>query len=130
MRKIFNMFKFIKINLIISIIFLFTSCATSMTPIEVNNSLPTLTISKFLTQAQVNESTISKKCKYLVKGRNYNAPIGMSTKDDLRNGAKGIDEWVKLDGGNAYVLTNYKWVSVGNNGATQLYIEFDTLLCE
>ncbi len=124
------MFKFIKINLIISIIFLFTSCATSMTPIEVNNSLPTLTISKFLTQAQVNESTISKKCKYLVKGRNYNAPIGMSTKDDLRNGAKGIDEWVKLDGGNAYVLTNYKWVSVGNNGATQLYIEFDTLLCE
>jgi hypothetical protein len=54
----------------------------------------------------------------------------MSTKDDLRNGAKGIDEWVKLDGGNAYVLTNYKWVTVGNDGATQLYIEFDTLLCE
>jgi len=101
-----------------------------MTPVEVNNSLPTLTISRFITQAQANESTNSKKCKYLVKGRNYNAPIGMSTKDDLRNGAKGIDEWVKLDGGNAYVLTNYKWVSVGNNGATQLYIEFDTVLCE
>jgi hypothetical protein len=107
-----------------------SSCATSMTPIEINNTLPTLTVSKFITQAQANESNNTKKCKYLVKGRNYNAPIGMSTKDDLRNGAKGIDEWVKLDGGNAYVLTNYKWVSVNNGSATQLYIEFDTLLCE
>jgi len=50
--------------------------------------------------------------------------------DDLIYGAKGIDEWVKLDGGNAYVLTNYKWVTVGNQGATQLYLEFDTLKCE
>ncbi len=114
----------------IFMVILLTSCATSMTPIEINNTLPTLTISKFITQAQANESTNTKKCKYLVKGRTYNAPIGMSTKDDLRNGAKGIDEWVKLDGGNAYVLTNYKWVTVGNDGATQLYIEFDTLLCE
>jgi hypothetical protein len=130
------MVSFIKIKRVIiiscSIFFLLivSSCATSMTPIEINNTLPTLTVSKFITQAQANESTNTKKCKYLVKGRNYNAPIGMTTKDDLRNGAKGIDEWVKLDGGNAYVLTNYKWVRVDNGTATQLYIEFDTLLCE
>ena len=130
------MVSFIKIKRAIiiscSVFFLFivSSCATSMTPIEMNNTLPTLTYSKFITQAQANESTNTKKCKYLVKGRNYNAPIGMTTKDDLRNGAKGIDEWVKLDGGNAYVLTNYKWVRVDNGSATQLYIEFDTLLCE
>jgi hypothetical protein len=130
------MVNFIKIRKAITIscsvffLFVVSSCATSMTPIEINNTLPTLTVSKFITQAQANESTNTKKCKYLVKGRNYNAPIGMSTKDDLRNGAKGIDEWVKLDGGNAYVLTNYKWVSVNNGSATQLYIEFDTLLCE
>lgn len=130
------MVSFIKIRKVITIscsvflLLIVSSCATSMTPVEINNTLPTLTFSKFITQAQANESTNTNKCKYLVKGRTYNAPIGMSTKDDLRNGAKGIDEWVKLDGGNAYVLTNYKWVSVGNNGATQLYIEFDTLLCE
>ena len=130
------MVSFIKIKRVIiiscSVFFLLivSSCATSMTPIEINNTLPTLTVSKFITQAQANESTNTKKCKYLVKGRNYNAPIGMTTKDDLRNGAKGIDEWVKLDGGNAYVLTNYKWVRVDNGTATQLYIEFDTLLCE
>ena len=68
--------------------------------------------------------------KYLVKGRNYVAPIGFSVKDDLKYGAQGIDEWVKLDGGNAYILTNYKWVTVDQNGATQLHMEFDTLKCE
>ena len=66
----------------------------------------------------------------MVKGRNYVAPIGFLPKDDLRNGAKGIDEWVKLDGGNSYVLTNYKWVAVDNNGSSQLHIDFDTMLCE
>ena len=58
----------------------------------------------------------------------------MTVKDDLRNGAKGIDEWVSLDKGNAYVVKNYKWMTVGydsKNGstATQLYIEFDTYSC-
>ena len=56
--------------------------------------------------------------------------MGFSVKNDLKNGAKGIDEWVKIDGGNAYVLTSYKWVTVDSEGATQLHIEFDTMLCE
>jgi hypothetical protein len=130
MKKIFNKFTIIKINLIISMAILFASCATSMSPIEVNNTLPTLTKSKFISQSQVEEFINKGKCKYLFKGRSYNAPMGYTTNSDLKNGAQGIDEWVKLDGGNAYVLTNYKWVAVGSDGSTQLYIEFDTVLCE
>ena len=130
MKTTFNMLKIIKINLIITMILLLSSCATSMTPVEFNNTLPTLTTSKFISQSQVEELLKKGKCKYLVKGRSYNAPIGATTNADLKNGAKGIDEWVKIDGGNSYVLTNYKWVSVNNGNATQLFIEFDTLLCE
>ena len=48
----------------------------------------------------------------------------------LRDGAQGIDEWVKMDGGNAFVLINYKWITVDQNGATQLHIDFDTMKCE
>jgi hypothetical protein len=106
-----------------------------MTPIEVNNTLPTLTESKFISQAQAEEDIRTSRCKYLVKGRKYIAPIGFTVNDDLRNGAKGIDEWVKIDGGNAYVLTNFNWVTVAINPktsgqTTQLYMEFDTLLYE
>jgi len=121
------MFKVIKTILIFLVVI---SCATSMTPIEVNNTLPTLTQSRFISQIQAQEDIKADHCKYLVQGRKYTAPIGFTVKDDLRNAAKGIDEWVTLDGGNAYVLTSYKWitVSVGKEGATQLYVEFDTLL--
>jgi hypothetical protein len=117
---------FIRLTSLFGIIILSTySCATSMTPLQVHNTLPTLTKTKYVTQAGVNDS-----CKYLYRGRTYTAPIGFTTKNDLQNGAKGIDEWVQLDGGNAYVLTNYKWVTVGNGDATQLYVEFDTLKCD
>ena len=116
---------------IIPILILFlTSCASSMTPMEVNNTLPTLTKSVFLNQTQATEAVKNNKCKLLVKGRNYVAPIGFTVKDDLKNGAKGIDEWVKMDGGNAFILINYKWVTVDHNGTTQLHIDFDTMLCE
>jgi len=124
------MIKLIKLNLIIGVIMLFASCATSMTPIAVNNTLPTLTKSKFISQSQAEEDIKANRCKYLAKGRNYTAPIGLTVKNDLKNGAKGIDEWVKLDGGNAYVLISYKWVTVDHMGSTQLHIEFDTILCE
>ena len=124
------MFKLNQFNLIIGLAFLFTACATSMSPIQVSETLPTLTKSKFLSPSQAEESIKSNNCKYLVKGRNYVAPLGLTVEEDLKNGATGIDEWVKLDGGNAYVLTSYKWVTVDHNGATQLHIEFDTLACE
>jgi hypothetical protein len=66
----------------------------------------------------------------LVRGREYVAPIALTVKGDLRNAATGIDEWVKIDGGNAYVLISYKWITVDNEGSTQLHIKFDTMLCE
>lgn len=116
--------KLAKLNLIGVILFL-TSCASSMSPMQVNNTLPTLTKSKYVSLSDIETS----KCKYITKSRSYVAPIGLFAKDDLRNGAQGIDEWVTLDGGNAYVLRNYKWVNVDNE-ATQLHLEFDTLLCE
>ncbi len=99
-------------------------------PPEVNNTLPTLTKSNFISRSQAEESVKTNKCKYLVKGRNYTAPMGLTVKEDLKYGAKGIDELVELNGGNAYVLISYKWETVDHNGSTQLHIEFDTMLCE
>ena len=112
----------------------FTSCValqTSMSPTQVYNNLPQYTKALFITAAKAD----SLNCKRLVKGRSYTAPMGLTVIDDLKNGAKGIDEWVTLDGGNAYVLTNYQWVTVSYNSqhgtsATQLQIEFDTYLCK
>jgi len=125
--------RIVKIFLSLCVALFFTSCAlfqTAMSPTEVYNTLPKYTKTTFLTTAQVNNSN----CQCLVKGRNYTAPIGLTVKDDLANGARGIDEWVILDGGNAYVLRNYQWMTVGMNqygaSATQLYIEFDTYLCK
>jgi hypothetical protein len=97
---------------------------------EVNEKLPNLTTSRFISQSEADELIKTNKCKYLIKNRNYVAPIGSSVNGDLKNGAKGIEEWVKLDGGNAYVLKNYSWVIVDQNGSTQLHVDFDTMLCE
>jgi hypothetical protein len=124
------MVKFIILSLVIGVVLFFTSCAASMSPTKVNSTLPTLTKSRFISQAQAEEAIKTNSCKYLVKGRNYTAPIGLTVKGDLKYGAKGIDEWVELDGGNAYVLFSYKWVTVDHKGSTQLHIEFDTMLCE
>jgi len=116
--------------IIIGTLLFLNSCATSMTPMKVNSTLPELTESKIISQAEAEEAIISNRCKYLVKGRSYTASIGLTAKNDLKNAAKGIDEWVELDGGNSYVLRNYKWVTVDHNGSTQLHVEFDTMLCE
>ena len=125
------MVKLVKLSLLFGVCLLLASCAvflTSMTPSQVNDTLPTLTKSKFISQTQAEEAVKANRCVYLTKGRSYTAPIGLSTKADLKNGAKGIDEWVKIDGGNAYVLISYKWVTVDHYGSTQLHIEFDTML--
>lgn len=120
----------IKLTLLLNLPLIIISCSTSMTPIEVSNNLPNLTKSIYIPQNQSSIFIDTNKCKVLNTGRNYVAPIGISVKDDLRNGAKGIDEWVKLDGGNAYLLKNFRWVTVNNNGATQLDLDFDTYSCE
>ena len=102
-----------------------------MSPTEVHNTLPKYTKTTFLTAVQAQNSN----CSCLTKNRSYTARIGMTVNDDLKNGARGIDEWVTLDGGNAYVLINFQWLTVGYNlqygtSATQLYVEFDTYICK
>lgn len=118
----------------VAVLLLITGCEifkTSMTPAELYNTLPTMTKSKFLKADDI----IQLECTCLTKNRNYTAPMGLTVKDDLNNGAKGIDEWVQLDNGNAYLVKNYKWMTVGydpknSSTATQLYIEFDTYKCK
>ena len=115
---------------VIAIVLLITSCATSMTPSKLSSLLPGLTKAKFYSSVQASEAIKASKCKVLVEDRKYLAPIGLSTNGDLRNGARGIDEWVTIDGGNAYFLKNYQWLTVDDKGSTQLQIEFTTMDCE
>lgn len=122
--------RLIKVHLVITGLLLFYSCATSMSPANVYNTLPTLTRSKLISQKDAQEAVRNNECYYLVRGRNYVAPVGLTLKSDLRNGAQGIDEWVQIDGGNAYVLTNYRWITIDQDGTSELYLEFDTMLCE
>ncbi len=122
--------KLFKLNLNFGVVLFLVSCATSMSPMEVNNTLPGLTNSKFMSQSQADDAVKTNECKYLGKGRKYVAPVALSKKSDLKNGAKGIYEWVKIDGGNAYVLINCNWVIVDNNGTTLIHIEFNTILCK
>lgn len=114
----------------IAIIILLNSCATSMSPKKVHNTLPNYTKSRYLSQTDADKIVTAGGCKFLVKDRSYTAPVGLGTHNDLRNGARGIDEWVTLDKGNAYSLKSFKWVQVDQNGTTQLQLDFDTMLCK
>ncbi|WP_156404599.1 hypothetical protein [Curvibacter sp. PAE-UM] len=104
-------------------------CATSMTPNQFNESLPKTTSSKFYDRIPAAEAISKGQCRLLVSNRKYTAPIGFTVTGDLENGAQGIDEWVKSDGGNAYSVANFEWISVGDKGTTQLILLFDTLQC-
>ncbi|NPA10130.1 MAG: hypothetical protein GXO46_14195 [Chlorobi bacterium] len=119
--------------LYLSLFFIFSisffNCQSSYTPAKMYKVLPTLTKSKLILQSEVDSLVSTDKCKYLTKGRSYAAPAGLFAKNDLKNAAKGIDEWVQLDKGNAYILTNYKWISMDHSGSTQLNVDFDTLYC-
>ena len=115
----------------VSLSILLYSCATTMTPMQVNQTLPMLTKSTYLSV----EQTQNPNCKCLTRGKSYTAPVGLTVKDDLRNAAAGIDEWVSIDGGNAYKLTNFRWITIstdkyGSPSATQLVIDFDTYICQ
>lgn len=106
------------------------ACATSMTPRQFNEELPSLTKSKYFDPAQAKDALKHSRCELLVGGRSYVAPMGLTVNGDLRNGSKGIDEWVSIDGGNSYVLNNFKWITIDSGGSTQLSIYFDTMQCE
>lgn len=114
------------ITLMISI----CGCATSMTPGELNSKLPNLTRSFYLDKAAASEAVSQDLCMLLVANRSYTAPVGLTVDGDLQNGAKGIDEWVEVDGGNAYTLNNFNWLTIDQAGSTQLTVYFDTFRCE
>jgi hypothetical protein len=101
-----------------------------MTPREFNSDFPKATSSRFYDRKAAQEAIAEHTCKLLFGGRRYIAPIGLTVQGDVENGARGVDEWVKVDGGNAYALTNFDWISVGDQGATQLVLYFDTMLCK
>jgi hypothetical protein len=101
-----------------------------MTPSEFRETLPMATKSRFYDRARANEAVRDGSCKLHVAGRKYTAPIGFTLSDDVRYGALGVDEWVGIDNGNAYALNGFEWISVGDKGATQLLVYFDTMLCK
>ena len=115
---------------LVTMLFVTVGCATSRTPSQFLDEFPEQTNSDFYDRLSGNTVVSNDKCKLLVKGRKYASPIGFTVNNDMKNGAKGIDEWVQADGGNAYILNSFEWVSVDDNGSTQLIIYFDTLLCE
>lgn len=104
-------------------------CATSMTPREFNASLPKATSARYFDRIGAVKAVSNGECRSLVDGRKYTAPIGLTVAEDLKNAARGIDEWVQADGGNAYSVVNFEWISVGDEGTTQLIVYFDTLYC-
>lgn len=115
-------------TLLLSASLFLSSCSRTLTPSKVNSILPSMTQSSYMTQAEANEAVKAGKCSYLVTERTYVAPNKMTAKGDLKAGAQGIDEWVTLDSGNAYLITNYNWMTT-DNATTQLHITFDTMLC-
>ena len=115
---------------IVGITFMLTSCrSTPMKSIQVKKSLPLLTTSKLILSPEA-EAIKNNKCVYLSRGRIYDAPIKVKASNDLKHAAKGIDKMVQSDGGNSYVLINYKWIKRDDYGTFQLRVEFDTLRCE
>lgn len=120
--------------LLLLISFCFFSCASSLTPIQFAEQFPDRTTSRYYNQIQGKEAVANGSCRLLVENRKYLAPVGLTLQNDMKYGARGIDEWVQVDGGNAYILNNYEWVSVHdlNNdmSGTQLVLYFDTMNCK
>jgi hypothetical protein len=115
------------IILILTVVLL-AGCAMSMTPSEFIDKFPESTESNFYNVADADIALSTGECRLLVTGRNYSAPIALTVDGDLNNGASGVDEWVQIDGGNAYRLLNFEWIDVWD--ATQLIVYFDTMICE
>ena len=55
----------------------------------------------------------------------------MTVNQDVASAAEGVDGIVANDGGNAYKISDFSWLEIGDgNGSTQLRIGFDTYQCE
>lgn len=91
---------------------------TALTPSEFLARFPQKTEAAYYNRLEGEEAVKSGACEVLVEDRTYNAPIRASLNKEMTKGAQGIDEWVYADGGNAYILNNYEWKAVGNEGGT------------
>ena len=121
----------IAIAIVLAIVILaHTGCATSMTPSQFMAEFPGATKAEFYDRARAKHALLNNSCRLLVVSRSYAAPQGISVDEDLRNGARGVDEWVRVDGGNAFILNNFEWITTDQWGSTQLIVYFDTMLCE
>ena len=105
-------------------------CATSMSPSQFNEALPKATKSRFLGRTAANDAVSAGQCRVLVADRKYTAPIGLTLNGEVKGAARGIDEWVAADSGNAYSVGDFTWATVTDFGDTQLTVRFDTLMCK
>ena len=103
------------------------ACVMSMPADQFYSKFPKATDTDYLTGTEVVESVLAGSC-IILDSHTYDAPIGVSVDQDLKYGALGVDAIVSNDGGNAYRISNFNWVYLPT-GATQLQIDFDTLLC-
>ncbi len=119
-----------KYNLIalISFCIMLISCAVSMPPKEFMSKFPIATNTNLYTKLGSNTAVENGTCKKLVLNRSYSADIGYTVDEDLDSAAQGVDQWVTLDGGNAYSLNNFEWVDLIDR--TQLVVYFDTMSCK
>jgi len=117
-------------QLLLIFLLLLQACATSMSPSVFVEEFSKATKSKYIHTETSEDATTTENCNILVDSRKYVAPIGFTVKGDVSNGARGVDEWVSADKGNAYTINNFEWVSIGDRGVTQLIIYFSTILCK
>ena len=105
-------------------------------PIQFISEFNELTNSRMYSKADAKLAVASKKCSYL-ELRDYFSGARLNGLEDMKNGAIGVDEWVSLDGGNAFSLEAYRWVPDGvsvydgtGGTSTELKIEFYTMSCD
>ena len=78
-----------------------------MSPKEFMEKFPHATKAEFYTLTDAHNAEIRGTCRVLVKNRSYTAPLGLTVDDDLENGARGVDEWIYSDGGDAFILKDF-----------------------
>lgn len=120
---------FIKYILLVMSVYVLSGCATSMAPTEFIDSLRKTTTSKYFDHPSAKNELASGRCKLIAGGRRYTAPIGFTVSGDVENAAEGIDQWVEADNGNSYIINSFDWISVNDQGVTQLIVNFDTMNC-
>ena len=103
--------------------------AMSMTASQFYTEFPRATSTRYLTNAEAISTMQNGSCR-AIDNHTYNAPIGVSVGEDVRNGAEGVDQIVKNYGGNAYRITEFGWATVRDDGTTQLGLKFTSLLCD